>query len=104
MKTRILPRYGNTYDRQRGKHNRRGVIISLLTILAGMVFVCFYQWMAQRNMTEMTNRALLRQDSLEAVKLSQDKVIFLMKDTINQLRQANLYLQQQQFTFKKSGK
>jgi hypothetical protein len=104
MKTRILPRYGNTYDRQRGKHNRRSAVVGLLAILVGLIFVCLYQWMAQRNMTEMTNRALLRQDSLEAVKLSQDKVIFLMKDTIHQLRQANLHLQQQQFTLKKSGK
>lgn len=104
MKTRILPKYSNTYDRQRRKHDRRSAIISLLAILAGMVFVCLYQWMAQRDMTEITNRALLRQDSLEAVKLSQDKVIFLMKDTINQLKKTNLQLQQQHFVLKKSGK
>lgn len=70
-------------------------IISLLAMTVTLVFVCLYQWVAQRNMTETTNRALLRQDSLEAVKLSQDKIIFLMQDTIHQLREMNQALKQQ---------
>ncbi|WP_428664843.1 hypothetical protein [Runella sp.] len=95
MKTRTLPGYGNVYDRQLRNRNRRSAVISLSAITVGLIFACLYQWVAQRDMTQTTNRAILRQDSLEAVKLSQDRIIFLMQDTINQLRKTNHRLKQE---------
>lgn len=100
MKSRTLPGYGHLHNRQHRERNRRMAIISLLAMTVTLVFVCLYQWVAQRDMTETTNRALLRQDSLEAVKLSQDKIIFLMQDTIHQLREMNQTLKQQKSTSK----
>jgi heme/copper-type cytochrome/quinol oxidase subunit 2 len=100
MKSRTLPGYGNRRHRQHRERNRRVEIISWLVVSVVLVFVCLYQWVAQRDMTETTNRALLRQDSLEAVKLSQDKIIFLMQDTILQLRESNQLLKQQKSTLR----
>lgn len=98
MKSRTLPGYGNLHNRRHRERNRRTGIISLTVMTVLLVFVCLYQWVAQRDMTETTNRALLRQDSLEAVKLSQDKIIFLMQDTIHQLRESNQLLKRQKST------
>ena len=86
-----LPDYGNPQARQR---RIRSQFIGAATIVS-LVFTCLYQWMTHRQMTETTNRAILRQDSLEAVKLSQDRIIFLMQDTILQLRKTNRNLVQQ---------
>ncbi|WP_028665003.1 hypothetical protein [Runella zeae] len=89
MKSRILPQYGNVYHRPAREHNKKLAFYCLLGITVCLTFTCLYQWVAQRDMIEQTNRAILRQDSLEAVKLSQEKIIFLMRDTIAQLRKTN---------------